>query len=298
MSNIITLRQEPIISYEKIQEVGTQVKQRIEALELDKLLVTEETKNAVKNTRAELNKEFEAFETQRKLIKEAILKPYEAFENSYKNYIAQNYKNADETLKNKITAFENQLKEEKEVAVRDYFSELCESKSIDFLTFERLGLKVNLTTSLKSLKDSVLAFVEQVEKNIDLISNVPESDEFKSEALAEYKQTLDVNALRNTQIRREKREQERKILEEKERKKSLEIAQKQAQQEAQKPLQAPEVVQSTMDFSENQQVTETTENQQVTENTEVFEMTFTITGTIDQLKAVKQFLISNNINFN
>lgn len=298
MSNIITLRQEPIISYEKIQEVGTQVKQRIEALELDKLLVTEETKNAVKNTRAELNKEFEAFETQRKLIKEAILKPYEAFENSYKNYIAQNYKNADETLKNKITAFENQLKEEKEVAVRDYFSELCESKSIDFLTFERLGLKVNLTTSLKSLKDSVLAFVEQVEKNIDLISNVPESDEFKSEALAEYKQTLDVNALRNTQIRREKREQERKILEEKERKKSLEIAQKQAQQEAQKPLQAPEVVQSTMDFSENQQVTETTENQQVTENTEVFEMTFTITGTIDQLKAVKQFLISNHINFN
>lgn len=298
MSNIITLRQEPIISYEKIQEVGTQVKQRIEALELDKLLVTEETKNAVKNTRAELNKEFEAFETQRKLIKEAILKPYEAFENSYKNYIAQNYKNADETLKNKITAFENLLKEEKENQIKEYFFELCQSKNIDFLTFEKLGLKVNLTTSLKSLKDSVLAFVEQVEKNIDLISNVPESDEFKSEALAEYKQTLDVNALRNTQIRREKREQERKILEEKERKKSLEIAQKQAQQEAQKPLQAPEVVQSTMDFSENQQVTETTENQQVTENTEVFEMTFTITGTIDQLKAVKQFLISNNINFN
>lgn len=298
MSNIITLRQEPIISYEKIQEVGTQVKQRIEALELDKLLVTEETKNAVKNTRTELNKEFEAFETQRKLIKEAILKPYEAFENSYKNYIAQNYKNADETLKNKITSFENQLKEEKENAVKDYFFELCQSKNIDFLTFERLGLKVNLTTSLKSLKDSVLSFVEQVEKNIDLISNVPESDEFKSEALAEYKQTLDVNALRNTQIRRERREQERKILEEKERKKSLEIAQKQAQQEAQKPLQAPEVVQSTIDFSENQQVTETTENQQVTENTEVFEMTFTITGTIDQLKAVKQFLISNHINFN
>lgn len=289
MSNIITLRQAPIISYEKIQEVGTQVKQRIEALELDKLLVTEETKNAVKNTRAELNKEFEAFETQRKLIKEAILKPYEAFENSYKNYIAQNYKNADETLKNKITAFENQLKEEKENAVKEYFFELCQSKNIDFLTFERLGLKVNLTTSLKSLKDSVLAFVEQVEKNLDLISNVPESDEFKSEALAEYKQTLDVSALRNTQIRREKREQERKILEEKERKKALEIAQKQAQQEAQKPLQAPEVVQSTMDFSENQQVTE---------NTEVFEMTFTITGTIDQLKAVKQFLISNNIPFN
>lgn len=295
-AEIITLKQAPIIVFEKIKTVGEEVKQRIDALALDSLVVTEDSKNAIKKTRAELNAEFETFEEQRKWIKNQVAKPYQEFEEAYKNFIAQNYKQADETLKEKITAFENLLKEEKENQIREYFLELCQSKNIDFLTFERLGLKVNLSTSVKSLKDSVLNFVEQVEKNLQLIASLNESEDFLAEALSQYKQTLDVNqAIADTQRRHLLREQERQRLEEAKRKQAEEEQQKQALQEAQKPLQAPEVVSEPMRQSDNEAVRKLTNQQTDQSEEELFITSFKVQGTKAQISALKQYIISNQI---
>ena len=271
MENIITLQQEPVIIYEKIKSVGEEVQKRISDLNLENQLVTEDTIKAVKGIRTDLNKEFTAFEEQRKFIKNAVTKPYQEFEEKYKEFIATHYNNADNTLKNKISDFENQLKKDKTERLASYFTELCQSLQIDFLTFEQVKLNVTLSASEKSLKETITAFVEGVNKDLDLLKSIPESDEFKAEVLHDYKKSLDMaNALRITQERKKAKEEELKRIEEQ----KIDVAKNAITAEPQKEvLQAPKVEEAP----------------------KLVETQFRVRGTIEQLKALKQFIIENNI---
>ena len=166
--SIIELKQAPIITYDKIKEVGEKVQEKIAALELDKQVITEQTKQSAKNTRADLGKEFKAFEKQRKFIKESVLAPYNEFEANYKNFIAQHYQNADKILKEKIDFFEDQLKKEKSERVKAFFYELCQAEKIDFLVYEGLKLNVTLSTTESQLRKQVEEFITRVVNDVDL----------------------------------------------------------------------------------------------------------------------------------
>jgi hypothetical protein rflaF_12821 len=270
-NNLITLQQEPVIIYEKIKSVGEEVQKRISDLNLENQLVTEDTIKAVKGIRTDLNKEFATFEEQRKFIKNAVTKPYQEFEEKYKEFIATHYNNADNTLKNKISDFENKLKEDKAERLKSYFTELCQSLQIDFLTFEQVNINVTLSASEKSLKETITAFVEGVNKDLDLLKSIPESDEFKAEVLHDYKKSLDMaNALRITQERKKAKEEELKRIEEQ----KIDVVKNATTAEPQK-----EVLQAPM----------------VEETPKLVETQFRVRGTIEQLKALKQFIIENNI---
>ena len=147
---LITLKQAPIIVYEKIKAVGQQIEAKIAELNLDNQLVTDETLKSAKNTRTMLRKELDDFETQRKYIKEQVNAPYEAFEKAYKEHIKVHYDKADSTLKSKIDEVQNRLISDKSARIKDYFTELCQSQNIDFLIFERLPLNITLSASDKS----------------------------------------------------------------------------------------------------------------------------------------------------
>ena len=270
-NNLITLQQEPVIIYEKIKSVGVEVQKRISDLNLENQLVTEDTIKAVKGIRTDLNKEFAAFEEQRKFIKNAVTKPYQEFEEKYKEFIATHYNNADNTLKNKISDFENKLKEDKAERLKSYFTELCQSLQIDFLTFGQVKLNVTLSASEKSLKETISAFVEGVKKDLDLLKSIPESDEFKAEVLHDYKKSLDMaKALRITQERKKAKEEKLKRIEEQ----KIDVVKNATTAEPQKEvLQAPKVE----------------------ETPKLVETQFRVRGTIEQLKALKQFIIENNI---
>ena len=277
---LITLQQPPIIIYERIKAVGQQIEAKIAELNLDNQLVTEDTKQALKNTRAELNKEFTTFEQQRKLIKEMVNAPYEAFEKAYKDNIKVHYEQADSTLKSKLTEFDNRLRQDKEDRARAYFIEACQANNIDFLPFEKLYLKININTSDKSLRESIDSTIERVVKDLETANFIPESDEFKAEVLTEYKQTLDIStALRNAQYRKQQCEAELQRIE------AQRVATEQARlvDEARvretTPLQAPAQVTNEAQADENK----------------VIQTTFTVQGTRSQLQALKQYIISNNI---
>ena len=130
--------------------MSEQVKARIEALDLEKQVVTEQTVNATKSTRTTLRKEFEQLEEARKLIKSKIEEPYKKFEEKYKELLKVHYEEADVTLREKITAFEGQLKETKAAELKEYFDELCAAKGIDFLSFKGLRLNVTLSEPVQS----------------------------------------------------------------------------------------------------------------------------------------------------
>ena len=279
--NIITVQQLPVIVYERLESVGQEIDKRIEALDLDKQLVTEDTKKAVKDTRAMLNKELKDFEEQRKRIKEQIAAPYMDFEKAYNSFIKEKYEKADGILKVKIDEFDKRLKADKEARIRAYFTELCQANNIDFLPFERLCLNIRLNDSDKSLKDVVNTNIDNVVKSLAMIESLNDPDEYKADILTDYKQTLDVTtAIRNAQYRKQQREAELQRLEAQ--KAAAEQARLAAEARAKEaaPLQAPEEVPAPAP-------------QEVIPDLIV--TSFTVQGTMEQLRALKAYILSNNI---
>ena len=289
--NLITVQQLPVIVYERLESVGQEIDKRIKALDLDKQLVTEDTKKAVKDTRAMLNKELKDFEEQRKRIKEQVSAPYVAFEKAYNSFIKEKYEDADATLKLKIYEFERRLKLDKKERIRTYFTELCQANNIDFFPFERLCLNVRLNDTDKSLKDFVNTNIDNVVKSLAMIESLNDPDEYKAEILTDYKQTLDVTtAIRNAQYRKQQREAELQRLEAQ--KARAEQARLEAEAKAKEvaPLQAPEVVKPQEQIVKNEAVPAPQE--------EILHYTLSVSGTRIQLRALRQFLETNNINYN
>lgn len=297
---LITLKQAPIIIYERIKAVGQQIEAKIAELNLDNQLVTEDTLKSAKNTRATLRKELDDFETQRKYIKEQVNAPYEAFEKAYKEHIRVHYDKADSTLKAKIDEVQNRLLDDKRGRIKDYFTEFCAAQGIDFLIFERLPLNITLSASDKSLKEQVANFVNEVSKSLQLIESLNEPDEFKAEILTDYKQTLDVRrAIQNAQYRRQQREAELARIE------AQRVAAEQARLAAEArareaaPLQAPaQVINEAQPAAplQPEPVQEATQAAQEDEN-EIVQSRFTVIGTRAQLRALRTFLETNKIQY-
>lgn len=207
MEKNIKLVQSPIITH-KLQEVGKAVSKRIEELELDKQVATIETVKSLKELRAELNKELTDFETQRKFIKEGVNNPYLEFETVYKTEISEKYKSAIDTLKDKISSVEINIKTEKKNSIEAYFNELCVSENIDFIKFEKLGIDINLSTTEKKYKEQLNDYITKVVDDLNLIK----STDFEAEILTEYKSSLNVSsAITTVKTRKEneKKEEER-----------------------------------------------------------------------------------------
>lgn len=202
--NEIKLVQKPIIKHELVK-IGVQVTKRIEALNLDKQIATIETVKALKDLRIELNKEFKDYEAQRTVIKKAVNNPYDEFNEVYQTEISEKYTDALNLIKTKIATVEDQVKENTKQKIKIYFAELCQASNIDFLTFENVGIVINLSTSDKKYKETCNSYVSRISDELLLI----ESMEFEAEILAEYKQTLNAaKAIKEVKDRKEREKEE------------------------------------------------------------------------------------------
>ena len=209
--DLIIVKQLPQIE-EHLKEISIEVDKKVENAK--NLVCTEENVKAIKQVRADLNKEFKEVEAQRKAVKEQILAPYMQFEEVYKTYISEKYKSADMDLKQKIDSTENELKKQKEQEIKDYFEEYKTANDIDFVTYEQAKINVTLTASKKSLKKQAKSFIDKIKDDLQLI----ETQECKEEILVEYKQNLNVSrsiqevANRHKLLEEEKRKQEGKVV--------------------------------------------------------------------------------------
>lgn len=194
----IQLVQVPKIVH-RLQEVGARVTERLKELGVDTLVATEDTVKALKELRAELNKELTEYEAQRKWVKEGVLNPYNEFEAIYKAEISEKYKGAIDTLKTKIEVVENKVKAEKRDRIKLYFDELCAAEGLDFVPFDKAVPEVNLSTSEKKYKEQVAEFITKVQDDLNLIR----TEDYQVEILAEYKKSLN-SALAITTVRQRK----------------------------------------------------------------------------------------------
>lgn len=265
---IIAVKQLPII-VEQLHEVKAEVTAKVE--QALSLICTEDTVKDVKKVRSELNKELKDYEERRKAVKKAIMTPYEQFEAVYKDCISDTYKKADTELKGKIDSVENELKEQKRKEVKDYFEELCEANSLDFITFENANINVTLSASMKSLKDQARNFVFKIVDDLNLI----DTQEHKDEILYEYKQSLNVSNAITTVANRYKAIEKAKAREEE--RKAREQAETEAVAKVESVVEAvaPPTVEPIAPPVEEEKT---------------YTLKFTVRGTMPQLKALKEFL--------
>ncbi len=185
-NEIMVVKQLPIIE-QKLLELKAEIQQKVDiAVSLD---CTEDNYKAIKKVRSALSKEFTELETARKGVKKKVMEPYEQFEAIYKECVTDLFKEAKQNLDSKIGAVESALLEEKENKAVEYFKEYAESLHIDFVEFENVGVTVNMSISLKKLKEACKAFLDKVNDDLALI----DTQEHKDETLVEYKQSLNAS---------------------------------------------------------------------------------------------------------
>ena len=240
---------------------------------------TEETMKEAKDEKAKVNK-FKAQVTDyRKNIVAEYNKPIKIFEDTAKEtekLLTDTYN----TINQQVANYEGRLKKEKEEEVRNYFEEYKKSLNIDFITFEDSKIKINLSDSKTALKKQAKDFIDKV--NMDLATIALQR--YRDEILVEYKQNgFILNNAITTVLNRQKAIEEAKKKEEEKKitiisNKEHEIAKEsyeQLEEVFNKPLEQPEEVKQE----------------------EILTLKFTVRGTKEKLKELKNFLIQGGYDY-
>lgn len=275
--DIIVLEQLPIIK-QKLKELSNEIEEKLKNAE--NLVVTEENYKEIKSIRANFNKEFQELEDKRKEIKAQLLEPYMQFEQEYKHLIANKYRLADLSLKNKINECENTLKDKKEQEIIEYFNELIASKHLeDCVSFEDLNISVGLSDTETKLRKLIDEKIEKIDTDITLITT-NEDSEVAGLILNEYLKCWNYAQAKLTAlniIRVEKENQEK-------------LAKRMEQQEKEKSI--VETVDKVVDNSPEIVIPELTKHEE-----EIFTTTFVVEGTKEQLIGLREYMNENNIKF-
>lgn len=208
-----------VVQLPEITEQLHQLKQTFEqyALDAESMICSVDTVQAVKSFRADMRKVFDAVEEQRKTVKKAIMEPYERLEAVYKECVTEPFRRAYASCSRKVTEAENDLRACCEESLRDYFYELCAVHHLDWLTYERAGIKVDMASAKaktpKRLREQLAAFVAGVAESVDRINTLEDAGEI----MVEYQRTLDAaDAICAVKERHQRIDEQKKFQEQRE----------------------------------------------------------------------------------
>ena len=279
LDTLIVLERLPVIT-EHLHSLKGYIAERVS--EAQALAVTPETLAAVKERRADLKKVFDALEAKRKEIKAAVTKPYDDMNAIWKECVTNPMKKANDELGEKIHEVEDGIKANTEAYLRDWFKELCTSEGLNWLEYDRLGIKVDMTSAKaktpKKLMNQILEQVKRISGDVKAISTM----EYADEILAEYKLTLSMaNAVSTVTDRHKRIEQARQ-----------EVFQPEPEPEPEEPeetyIEEPEVIQEPEPIPEP-------EPQKPADD--IMTYTLRMTGPRSALFRLRHWLVENGIQF-
>jgi hypothetical protein len=288
---LIVVKQLPVIE-ERLKSIKEQIQTRTkEALALE---CTEETVKEIKKVRTELTNGFKELEARRKEVKSKIMAPYDQFEAVYRDCVTNVYAPADTELKSRIDEVEDAVKNEKRTEVAAYFDEYAKSNGIDFLTFDRADIKVDLSTSAKSLKTAAANFIDRIVEGLALI----DTQEHKEEILVEFKVSLNAaTAITSVTQRHEAIEAERKRKEEARiAREEREAAERKTEEAATQSADTASLAPPTVGGSDPEAEHVTSESETAPAE-DIKKVEFTVYGTLKKLTALKEFLVEGEYRY-
>ena len=272
MNEIITVEQAVKLTsrFDEISAELNEKKARVEAL-----LVSEESRKDAKEIRAALNKDAKVYAEDFKAIKAQVLKPWSDVEAEYKAKIDAPFKEMDKLLKEKIDFIEDGLKAEKKTELLEYFEEYKLALGVTFVEFLDLDIKVGLSQSLTALKKEVKEKLDGIFSDVSAIGK-------DAEVLAEYQRNgFKLSLAIQTVADRQEAIRQAEELRAKRQAEAEAEAKRVAEMEKIAAEHAPEAVEVKVEPKEEK----------------VLCADFKVYGTLEQLKALKAFLVENEYKF-
>lgn len=296
------------------------------------LSYTEEQLQEAKKDRAMLNAMKKDISDRRIQVKKALLEPYDVFESEVKEVVAL-IDEPIEMIGKQIEAYEDKVREEKNTALAQFFSENIGELS-EVVSYDRIFNPkwLNKTASLSSCKAEIQKIIDDI--NTDLAAIISSVDEkyqvfakdyylqhgFNlSKALGEANriQEMDKKAEADRKAREEAERQREEARKEAERAKEearkaqeeAELARKELEREKALAEKAQAEKQAVFEEAKVTDVPVHENNVPVKENvapaskgvaeedTKIYKSSFVVRGTKAQLLMLKQYMIDNGIEF-
>lgn len=268
------------------------------------LIVSEDAIAEAKADRAKINAVAKHVDDYRKLVKKVYTEPLKQFEDKCKELVSicdQGKNNIDYQL----AEFEEKRKQEKLASMQEYFVAVCKTMSDpEYVTFE-MALHPKWENKGTSLEECQKYMTEVLQKNdaeVKTIRNL--KSEWETSLLNEYQKSHDLLAVLSlneqlTEKARQEAERKRKEQEERERKQAELERQREEAKKATETASEVEVVQTGQFITEDELKKAITEDQEsgqpITVSVCIF--AFKVSGTIDDITAVKQFMDSKGIRY-
>ena len=253
------------------------------------LAFTEDTIKEAKADRANLNKLKKAFDDERKRIKKLCMAPYDRFEQQAKEIIAL----IDEPIQI-IDAQIKEVEEAKKIQKRKDIEDLF--GTVGFQTFVTLDMVwdekwLNATVPMSKIEEQMKSRMYQIGDDVATIHTLPE---FSFEAMEIYKKTLDLSKAIQEGQRLADIQKRKAAYEEEQRRKQEEAEAARKAQEAEalpEPEETPvlAVPEEPENVSANQPSVEPEQP--------LIQLDFRVWGTKDQLMALRQYMVENNLRF-
>lgn len=273
INEIVKIETLPKIFYE-LEKVGEYLD--IELAEVKKMDISEESKQSIKKLRANINDTLKQFEDKRKEIKNKCLEAYTLFEEKYNNEVKIKLTNASEDLKVAIDNIEREQIEQKRNEMFAFIDEHIHANHLEKIIINSevimfANLKINLSTSLKSLKEDAKSFIEKIANEVKLIEL---EENYSDEILLEYtKIGYDYTKAKLNVITKHKELEE--------------LAKKREQ--VKEVIQQEEIVEKVVE--------EITAPKEIIEEEQMLEVTFTVRGTKPQILQIKNLLIKLGVEY-
>lgn len=254
---------------------------------------TDETIMDAKKDRAKLRKFIDAMNSERTRIRKKLLEPDEVFGAQIKELsgiIEKAIINIDDQVKD----YERRQREEKTAKVRDFYEENI-NDLIDILPFEKVFRPeyANSSTTMKSIKEEILALIQKVDEGLAIINEV--DSPYAGEMKEIFLQTYDIGKAMAERNRLEAAAQKRKEYE-------AEQARKKAEREASLKAETARVIGAGKNravMQQNKPVMQESKTGAAIETVEdpVHVIDFRVHATAVQLTKLKEFLKIEGIRF-
>lgn len=249
---------------------------------------TDDTIRNAKADRAKLKKFVDAMEGKRKELKKKVMEPYEQFEQEEKQLVAI-VQRAIDNIDSQVKDYERRQREGKTAKVREFYEANIHDIG-EYLPFERVFKPeyANATTSMKSIKEEILAAIQKVDEGLAILNEV--DSKFAGDMKAVFLRTYDIGAAMAERNRLESEERRREEY-------MAEQQRRRQEREAREKAEAQEVMQAGM---KAQGPTVESPVQQISQQPDkglIYEMRFCVHGTREQLLQLRDFMKAHNISF-
>lgn len=138
------------------------------------LVYTDEQIKQAKSDRANLNKFVKALSDERIKMKKQCLKPYEGFEAKV-NELSKIVQEPIALIDKQVREYEEQQKKAKLEKIKEYYSGI-ENPDLQWLELSAIYNEkwLNASVSMKSIQEEINSRLEQIEKDFETLSNLPE----------------------------------------------------------------------------------------------------------------------------